>query len=363
MTIATSLDPNLYTDMQGLAELRGRARAEGDTHSPETLRKVAGQFEALFVHMMLKSMREASLGEGAFDSEQSQFYQGMYDQQLALEISKGKGLGLADVLVRQLGGSSAASPQPTRSAEVMDPFLGQRLSGRRSATSTPQRALSDAAPPSQVGPAALEPVQAHWRPDSKAGFVADLWPYAQQAAQQLGVDVRVILAQAALESGWGQRVMARADGRSSHNLFGIKADSRWQGEQAQARTLEYREGRLQREQAQFRAYAHPGQSVADYADFIASNPRYTAALGVRDAGRYAAELQQAGYATDPHYAKKIMSIFNSKEFQTAIAGAKYQAQQAANLETGRGHMQQTEHSELAFQQGLPSELSLREGGR
>lgn len=317
--MTTSLDPTMYTDPQGLAQLRAKARAEGGDRSPETLRAVAGQFEALFVQMMLKNMRAASLGEGAFDSEQTQFYQGMFDQQIALELSRGKGLGIADVLVRQLGGSGAAGAHE----RPADPFVGPVAPRRR-----PPAAVQGGTETGCMG-AAAAPAVRDWRPASRDEFVTDIWPHAEQAARRLGVDPRAIVAQAALETGWGQHIMHHPDGRSSHNLFGIKADNRWSGPQVGARTLEFRDGALQREQASFRAYASPAESVADYAEFIAANPRYRDALATGDAARYLEELQRAGYATDPDYANKIMSIFNQDDFRAAVDAAQYRAPTAA----------------------------------
>jgi flagellar protein FlgJ len=318
--MTASLDPTFYADPQGLAQLRATARAEGADRSPETLRAVAGQFEALFVQMMLKNMRAASLGEGAFDSEQTQFYQGMFDQQIALELSRGKGLGIADVLVRQLGGAAADQGRP---AVNTDPFAGPVAPRRRPSTSALGGTEAGRAE------AAAAPAVRDWRPASRDEFVAAIWPHAEQAAQRLGVDPRAIVAQAALETGWGRHVTRHPDGRSSHNLFGIKADGRWSGPQVGARTLEFRDGALQREQASFRAYASPAESVADYAEFIAANPRYRDALATGDAARYLQELQRAGYATDPDYASKIMSIFNQDEFRTAVEAAQYRAPTAA----------------------------------
>ena len=318
--MAASLDPVAYADLQGLAQLRSQVRAEGDDRSPETLRKVAGQFEALFVQMMLKNMRDSSLNDGLLDSDQTKFYQGMFDQQIATEMTKGRGLGLADMLIRQLGGAVPTTPggQPA----VSDPFAGP-VAPRRGGTAIP----GNTAPAVSEG-SGVEALS-QWRPETREDFVRGLWPHAEQAAQKLGVDPRVLIAQAALETGWGQHVMPRGDGRSSHNLFGIKADSRWSGEQVSARTMEFRDGFLQREQAAFRAYASPAQSMADYAEFIKGNPRYGSALGSADAGRYANELQRAGYATDPDYAKKIMSIFNGEEFQQAVVEAQSQVRHAA----------------------------------
>lgn len=328
--MTTSLDPVAYADLQGLAKLRNEVRSEGSDRSPETLRKVAGQFEALFVQMMLKNMRDSSLNEGLLDSDQTKFYQGMFDQQIATEMTKGKGLGLADMLIRQLGGDSAAVSVERPGTSTAGTSLSSGLTQRRGAgtayvphATTLDASMAQAAAALGYGPAK------DWQPASREDFITDLLPHAERAGQQLGVDPRVLLAQAALESGWGQHVMRQGDGRSSNNLFGIKADSRWDGDQVRAGTMEFRDGILRREQAAFRAYASPAQSMADYAEFIRNNPRYQDALGSADAHRYATELQRAGYATDPAYAHKIMNIFNSEEFQGAVSRAQSKRQSAA----------------------------------
>lgn len=371
--MTAAIDPTVYTDLQGLAQLRRQVRAEGDERSPETLRKVAGQFEALFVQQMLKTMRESTLNEGLMDSEQTQFYQGMFDQQISLEMTRGKGLGLADMLMRQLGGDSAASKdQGVR--EPADPFLGPAMAARRpqllaygqqrpaaldavtAPTSAPTSAPDSATPTASFTAVPLNDIPLNdaradtpvrdWRPASQQEFVAELLPYAESAARKLGVDPKVLLAQAALETGWGRHIMQRRDGGSSHNLFGIKADGRWSGDQVSYRSVEFRHGVLQREQANFRAYASPGQSVADYAEFIRNNPRYEDALGSDDPRRYVMELQRAGYATDPAYGRKIMNIYNSDDFQYAVATAQYQQRQAA-----------TEAQEVSVVDAQPQTLS------
>src|SRR3569832_1733952 len=144
-------------------------------------------------------------------------------------------------------------------------------------------------------------------------FVAAMWPAAQASARELGVDPRVLIAQAALETGWGRAVMQHGDGRSSHNLFGIKADNNWSGASVNVATLEYRDGLAAKERANFRSYDSYEQSFADYVDFIKSQPRYREALAHGgDARRYLSELQSAGYATDPRYADKIGSILQGE---------------------------------------------------
>lgn len=335
--MSSAIDSNVYSDPQGLAQLRQQVRAEGDKQSPETLRKVAGQFEALFVQQLLKNVRDSTLNVGLMDNEQSKLYQGMFDQQISLEMTSGKGLGLADMLVRQLGGASAAteSDAPESSREPVDPFSGPAMAARRPPSPAYAHAAAAAGAPfaaAAAGAQAAAPTDAprrDWKPNNQAEFVAELWPHAEAAAEKLGVDPKILLAQAALETGWGQHIMPRGDGSSSHNLFGIKADSRWSGDQVNHRTVEFRHGVLQREQASFRAYESPGRSLTDYADFIRNNPRYEDAVGSADPHRYVTELQRAGYATDPAYARKIMNIYNSDAFQYAVSTAQFEQRQAA----------------------------------
>ncbi|MFQ5486958.1 MAG: flagellar assembly peptidoglycan hydrolase FlgJ [Gammaproteobacteria bacterium] len=259
---------SVYTDFQGLAELRTAAREE----SSEALRAVAKEFEAIFMQMMLKSMRSANLGEGIFDSEQSGFYQEMFDKQIAIDLAQRQGVGLADVLVRQLSRSDSGAVTG----------VGETAAGRVAAT-VPFASPQD--------------------------FVARLQEPAQASARRLGVTPEVLLAQAALESGWGRQVMRGPDGSSSHNLFGIKAGPDWQGGRVTATTLEYRNGVARKEQAVFRAYDSFAESFDDYADFLQGNPRYREALAqADDAHAYLQSLQDAGYATDPGYADKIGDI-------------------------------------------------------
>jgi len=152
--------------------------------------------------------------------------------------------------------------------------------------------------------------------ESPDEFVENLWPHAQQAAEKLGVNPKAILAQAALETGWGKYPIAKENGAASFNLFGIKADGRWSGDRAVVNTLEFRDGVAKREKAAFRAYDSFGQSFDDYANFLSSSERYKDALqSGDDASMFAASLQKGGYATDPKYSEKIDSILSSQWFQ------------------------------------------------
>ena len=265
-----SLNNNFYADPASLAGLKRDAAAQ----TPEAIRETARQFEGLLTSMMLKSMRDATPGDSMMGSDQQDFYQDMFDQQLSMQLSKGKGLGLADVLVRQLMHGAPAGAQ-------------------------------DAAAPQAGTPAAA----ASWPPRSREDFVQAILPAARVAGQRLGVDPTTIVAQAALETGWGRKLPTAADGKPSFNLFGIKAGPTWQGASTAALTKEFEDGRMQTVAAEFRAYDSPEHSLHDYANVLSRNPRYAAALGTgSDAAAFGAALQSAGYATDPDYARKLDAV-------------------------------------------------------
>ncbi len=313
------LHADIYTDFKGLAELRGRAR----DNSEETLREVAGQFEALFIQMMLKSMRDAGLGEGLMDSEHTKTYQSMYDQQLALDMSRKQGLGLAEMMVQQLRRADMVESKPEDTAGVAPLDLDTQRRVTR-ASQMPQPLSIQ--PQQTIQPASA--VQRDWQPGSKEDFVRELWPHAQRAASELGARPEALIAQAALETGWGRQMTRGADGRNSFNLFGIKADARWQGERAVTETVEYRDGLMRRERATFRVYSSLADSFADYADFLKTNPRYREALKAgADAPGFVRALAEAGYATDPDYSNKINRIMNSEPLLDTVSGIKEAARE------------------------------------
>jgi flagellar protein FlgJ len=304
---------DVYTDFQGLSGLR----AESGKNDPETLRKVAGQFEALFIQMMLKSMRDASLGEGLMDSEHVKTYQSLFDQQIALDLSKRSSLGLADMMVRQLSPKDSAvhAAQDEQQTIVGPP-----------ATPLPKLVMPAARPQpaDAVDTGSLEKAKAgEWRPDTPESFVKQLWPHAQRAADELGTAPELLIAQAALETGWGQHMIRGQDGRNSFNLFGIKADAHWQGARALTETVEFRDGLMRRERAPFRAYNSLAESFSDYVSFLKANPRYQQALEQADnAPAFARALSEAGYATDPDYHGKIEQIMGSPRLREAVSGAR-----------------------------------------
>lgn len=295
-------------DFHGLNQLRYAASQQDK--KDETLRQVAGQFEALFVNMMLKSMRQAKLAEGIFDSSQSQMYQDMADQQLSSNLSASGGLGLQDMIVRQLGGQSAGTGKPvvpgqTYSLEnvVVRPALGAQVSAQV------MREIERVKPQSEQALTVASETEATLQFESPRDFVEKLWPMAQRAAEKIGVSPQVILSQAALETGWGQHVLRDANGESSHNLFNIKADASWHGEKTSVEALEYRHGKAMTETSQFRQYDSYQQSFDDYVNFLRTQPRYQEALQHTDNPETFIEmLHKAGYATDPNYADKVKRI-------------------------------------------------------
>lgn len=299
----------VYTNFQGLTALKAGAREQ----SPEALQAVAKQFEALFLQMMLKSMREAGEGDPLFDGEQTALYRDMYDKQLSLDLSE-KGIGLAEVLVRQLQMQTGKSTEAGGEL-AMPQRLGMTFA-RIEAQAPPS------APAASVA-AGATPVTADAVTESPEAFIRRLWPMAEKAAARIGASPEALLAQAALETGWGKAVIRHSDGSSSHNLFNIKADRRWDGESVAKPTLEYRDGVAAREVARFRAYDSFEASFDDYVNFLQSNPRYAEALRQADDPRqFVRSLQDAGYATDPAYARKIVNILERGEVADAAAALK-----------------------------------------
>jgi flagellar protein FlgJ len=277
---------NASFDFQALASLRNDAKAQ----DPAALKEAAKQFESLFTQMLLKSMREAnsSFGDSMFGGQQGELYQDMFDDQIAMQLSKGRGLGLADMLVQQLTRAGlAGAPQPAANTDA-----------------TSIDATGAGSPVSTSSSVTHQPLTT-----SKSDFVRTMWPHAEQAARELGVDPHALVAQAALETGWGRSVPSDTAGASSFNLFGIKAGAHWSGATVNVPTIEFEEGVAVRRVERFRSYALPADSFRDYAGLIRNNPRYENAVGAGgDVATFAAALQQGGYATDPNYARKVVAV-------------------------------------------------------
>jgi flagellar protein FlgJ len=226
-------------------------------------------------------------------------------------MTKGHGLGLADMLVRQLqklsGGGKA---DPTQNANAA---AGSAAAPQAGASPLRRYQGTDSQGGSSRG--SVAPVAS---PEAQAAFISDLWPSAQEAGQQLGVDPRNLIAQAALETNWGTRVPRDARGRSSNNLFGMKAGSQWNGASVAAGTQEYQQGIAVSTTSDFRSYDSRSQSFQDYVALLRNSPRYSAALNTGSNVRaFASALQRAGYATDPDYATKITAIAASVNSRSA----------------------------------------------
>ena len=393
-------DSGAFTDLNRLNNLK-----VGDRESDANMRKVAQEFESLFLNEMLKSMRSANevLGkDNPLNTPAAKQYQEMYDQQLSVTLSRqGGGIGLADVLMRQMSKNKAAVPgeaaattaltaeaKAPAATTVDSPFVrssGQRplwasrvattpaaaadghkndmamLNQRRLAlpskltdrllagivpSADPARtALNTATVPGRTSPGLDAVLKGSRQPmlsasgaqgrmqiygravaqpplapakqafESPDAFVATMLPMAQQAADRIGVDPLYLVAQAALETGWGKSVMRQQDGSSSHNLFGIKATGSWQGAQARAITSEFKGGQMVKETADFRSYDSYQDSFHDLVTLLQSNNRYKDVLNAADKPeQFVRELQKAGYATDPEYASKISQI--AKQMKT-----------------------------------------------
>ncbi|WP_151702611.1 flagellar assembly peptidoglycan hydrolase FlgJ [Nitrincola alkalilacustris] len=347
-------NPQLYTDLNQLQSLKAKANSD----EKAALKEAAQQFEQLFLSMMLKSMREANAAFGEdniFNSSETELFQEMLDQQSTLSMAKSGGIGLADVLVRQLSQGLDIKPTQDDDDEKQNKSDTEQMLNR-AFDSTANAAASamlgriyqsgqqgsrqedptDIENPEgseariQAGDAVAngtatdktirnsEPLPGRF--ESPEQFVEALLPLAEAVAGELGVDPKVLLAQAALETGWG-RFITQDQQRNSYNLFNIKTGSRWEGDQVRVSTLEYNQGVPQREMASFRAYDSYEDSFRDYVNFLKNSPRYQIALEHADnPARYLQELQAAGYATDPAYADKIERIFSGAILAQAGTG-------------------------------------------
>ena len=263
-------------------------KREAGRQSPGALKAAAKQMEGIFVQMMMKSMRDATFKDDLLHSQSAEMYTAMHDQQVAQNIAGSGQLGFADLIVRQLGGESDEPVVSTPGRDLLRPGL----------SATPA-----------TGPLRLPAPVSFAKPaDGAHPFIARLLRPAQAAAQQSGLHPHLILAQAALESGWGKREIPAADGSPSHNLFGIKATGDWQGKTTEITTTEYINGVKQKVKAAFRVYDSYEHALADYAKLLTNNPRYRGVVQSGSPEQGAKALQAGGYATDPAYAKKLITI-------------------------------------------------------
>ena len=273
----------LVTDPRGLDTLKSRAASD----PRGAAREAAKAFETLFMQELLKSMRASTMSSGMLEGEGTKLGTEMLDQQLATRMSGMPG-GLSEVIARQLERQMGLAPGPIP----------------RTARANPE--------PAPIKPAGDATAAVRVPQTAAAGFVSQHTTAAQKVAVRTGIPAAFMVSQAALETGWGRKEILHANGSTSHNLFGIKAGPNWKGPVAEVWTTEYVNGQPQRVKAQFRAYSSYEESFADYARLLQDSPRYANVMRNRtDANAFAANLQKAGYATDPAYAEKLGRVINT----------------------------------------------------
>ena len=352
---ASASGASFSIDPKEIDALRQSARQ----NSPDAIKAVARQFEGLFLNMVMKSMRAATPQDGIMDSEQGKMFTSMLDQQMSQNLAK-RGVGLADVLTRQLMANRGVQPGPTGAggaseapaATTLDPSIPglpraavqaqARAEAIRNESMAPSGFQANLQQALESGiPGVLKAVLTGVRPggattalasvtgavsNAVSGVLGDGKPrasqaphvrafedrlavHAEDASRTTGIPAKFMLGQAALESGWGKREILAADGSSSHNVFGIKAGAGWKGKVVETATTEYVNGVPERRIERFRAYDSYGDAFRDYAKTLTNNPRYQTVLAnATDLKGFAQGLQRAGYATDPHYAAKLTRI-------------------------------------------------------
>jgi flagellar protein FlgJ len=313
---ANDLTQRFALDVQGFAKLSAQAKA-----SPQAGMKMAAQqFDAVFTQMMLKSMRDATPQDGPFDSHDSATFTSMMDQQLSQQLSQ-KGIGVADAMLKQMMRNQGMQ---VRGANGAGGGLAGALGGgsggdegQSAALNALARAYGNAQANGQLAmgkgysanSALTPPLKGDGSSPKVDAFVDKLAEPAQAASAATGIPARFIIGQAALESGWGKSEIKKSDGSTSHNVFGIKATRDWTGKTVSTVTTEYVNGKPQRTVEKFRAYDSYQEAMTDYASLLKGNPRYAQVINsAHDVNGFANGMQRAGYATDPHYAKKLMSI-------------------------------------------------------
>lgn len=350
---------DVYTDVNSVQSIK----ASANTDKRKALQDISTQFESMMMSMMLKSMRQANSAfseNNPLIGKQELFYRDMFDQQLSLSLGKSGAIGIAEAMYRQLEKTlppeEAAEVNPTETAD--DKSI---LNEIRRIQATKQAEVTESATanlPSEIVPQnevvfeeAVSEIDLWLSPNASTvvnvaditprkyasekvatvegdyhfdgtpeRFVEQLYPHAEKAAEVLGVNPEVLLAQAALETGWGKKLIRKNDGELSFNLFNIKATKHWNGDHVTVPTLEYRNGVAVKEHAAFRAYQNPHESFLDYVELINQNPRYQNAVqNADDPKRYVRELERAGYATDPKYAEKIINIMNSDSMKKTLS--------------------------------------------
>ena len=329
-----------FLELNGLNAIRQQSRESGNEGKKEALQEAAQQFEAIFMKMLLKSMRQAQEvleSDSPFNSQSTKFYRDMHDQQMAVELSSNGTLGLSDLIVRQLGGGDDTFTPRTvlrndgnleqvkvllkqdslkqenhSENSMVNPFSMNTVSAQNydnTENSNATKIPFTAKKVSQTEPSVNFSSPSFNEPKD---FVSALIEPAKSVQEKIGVPFQVVIAQAALETGWGQKIIKDPNGASSNNLFNIKADSRWDGASIKKESLEFEQGSMVKKSSPFRSYESLTESVNDYVSFLTDNDRYKEALqNSGDVEHFVHSLQKAGYATDPQYATKIMATLRT----------------------------------------------------
>jgi len=340
-------DANNFLDLNGLNSIKVQARSSDKEAKNEALKEAAKQFEGIFMQMLLKSMRQAGdvlASDSPFNSDSTKFYRDMQDQQMALDMSNKGSLGLSDLIVRQLGGDDTFTPHTVLRTDGSVGSIAQKNDAKTTLSAAMKANASEGnnqlaqlaeqflrvgnqnkADEASVSNNRHNSVEQRPRLSTEINntsnkainfeqpkdFVSAMAEPAKKVQQALGIPFEVVIAQAALETGWGQKIIKTAEGQSSNNLFNIKADSRWQGEKANKDTLEFESGNLVKKNEPFRVYDTIEESLSDYTSFLTSGSRYQEALSnPKNVEHFLHGLQEAGYATDPNYANKILGTLN-----------------------------------------------------
>lgn len=300
-------------DIRGLDALKREAKS----NSQDGIKSVAKQLEGIFIQMMLKSMRDASFKDNLFNSQQSDMFTSMYDQQISQDIAQQGKMGFSDLMVKQMGGETVGSSNTPGIAPA--PYvLNHGISAVRAMLShfvhSPDIGLNE------------QTTTLYPRGSGKnTHFISRMLEPALVAAKKSGVPHLLIIAQAALESSWGNKEIPATNGKQSHNLFGIKVTSDWKGESTEVTTTEYIDGALQKVKAAFRVYPSYSEALEDYTSILTKNPRYHNVTHMSTPENVAHALQSGGYATDPDYAKKLINIMNQVKGSISHGMNAYQA--------------------------------------
>lgn len=303
-----ALNQQLAVDPTQMSSLRSRMAKDPKGAAKEA----ASQFEALLMGTMLKTMRETKFddeGDSAMDT-----YRGMLDQQMVQSLSHAGGMGIADLVYKQIAkqsgfdpGTDASKLRPSANSPVL-PTRVMQSAGVKAYQAAQSEAASAGLLPNAAAATTVPSSSPVASGDGKS-FIQGMLPHARNAASQLGVAPEFVVAHAALESGWGKRAIRNADGSNSHNLFGIKATGDWQGKSTSITTTEYVNGTAQKKVEKFRSYDSYADAFSDYASLLKGSPRYQAALNQgRNVQGFAQGLQSGGYATDPRYARKLVDV-------------------------------------------------------